>query len=526
MENSYNYDPFTGAPLGRSEPEKPKPKREFTKKETVFAWLSALVGYLFCRTFLVWQKPAVGLAFTVCLFAFAFAFPHGEKRRARSLFYPVSALVLASSLFLSSGPVVLALVFAYDCVAFSLYCQTGSENALEPLAGQLYIFEVVKAIFVSPFKSIDAAAGAVSSNKGVKKLGKTLLIALAGVAVAIVPTVIVALLLSFDENFSQNLNALRVAVFSKLFSHALSLLIGVPFGMYIYASLYTSAHPTADSFNAENCENVEDKLKFAPSLVGAVAIAPLLFLYVVFIVAQFDYYKAVFTGTIPAAWHYADFARDGFFRLCVVAAINALAMIALRVFSKKTASGKISPVVKVYTVVLSLVTVIISGTAISQMLMYVSKYGLTRLRLYTLWFMSFIILLFLVTVFKQFFEKLPFAATTLTLFVVCFALIAVPDADAVIARHNYNCHVSGATRELDVSYLGQLSPSSVPVLCEIVENEALSDEFRYSALCELAKYKEEHRPTFNLPSLLADNAYNSLSDETRDMVVRQQHTMY
>ena len=531
MNGSYNYDPMTGKPISvtpqaapgaapgfgtapvRTVPE--KKRREFSKKEIVLAWLSALMGYLFCRTFWIWQKPAVGLIFTVCVFAFGFVFFGRKKRKARSFFYPVSALVLSCSLFFSSSPVLQFLVFAYICFAFLLFCQTGSETALERRAGQLYVFETVKAIFVSPFKSIGSAVGAISTNKSAKKGWKTALIVLAGLGIALIPTLIVFALLSFDSNFTDSLEVIRSVIFDRILTHVVSLLFGVPIGMYIYGALYTSAHPARDSFNEETCVRIEDRMKFAPSLVGAVAIAPLLFLYVVFITAQRDYYRAVFTSTLPDAYTFADFARNGFFRLCAVAAINALALIALRVFSKKTKSGKISPVVKVYTVVLSLITVVISGTAISQMVMYVSNYGLTRLRLYTLWFMALLILIFIVAIIKQLVGKFPFAATAITVFVLCFAALAVPDADAVIARHNYNCRLADPACSLDVEYLGQLSPSSVPVLCEIYGNEDLPDSIRDAALREIGGYAAREDHPFNLPELKAEKAYAALGRETQ-----------
>ena len=86
----------------------------FSAKEKLLAWVSAFLGYLFCRTFWVWKKPAVGLLFTLCLFAFAFIFFGKEKRRLRSLFYPVSALTVSSALFFSSSPVLLFFAFAYN----------------------------------------------------------------------------------------------------------------------------------------------------------------------------------------------------------------------------------------------------------------------------------------------------------------------------------------------------------------------------------------------------------------------------
>ena len=510
--DGYNYDPMTGEPIvkSQSEPLQTQPKRVFTGLEKGMAWLAALLGYLFCRTFWVWQKPVAGLIFTVCLYAFAFIFFGTQKRKIRSWFYPISALLLSCALFFSASPVLLFFVFAYVCVSFLLFCQTGSATALEGHAGQLYFLETVKAIFVSPFKSIGAVFGAVGSNKGGKKAGKTVLIILAGIAVAVIPTVIVLRLLSFDNNFLASLEQIRVTLFDKIFTHILSLILGIPIGIYLYAALYTSKHPVPDGYNSENCTKFVNAVKFAPSLVGAVAIIPLLFLYGVFIYAQRDYYQAIFTSTLPDAYTFSEFARNGFFRLCAVAAINAVVLIGLRVFTKRTSKGKISPVVRIYTVVLSLATIVISGTAISQMIMYVSAYGLTRLRLYTLWFMALLILLFFVAVLKQLIEKLPFAAVTLTLAVLCFGILAVPDADAFIARHNYDCVLSDPTTELDVDYLSSIAPSSVPVLCEIAQNESLPERTRKLALEAIGRYHANTEKTANLPNILADKAYASL----------------
>ena len=511
---SYNFDPVTGKPV--SAPPKPvKPQRSFTTKEKVLAWVSALVGYLFCRTFWVWQKPIFALVFTVCLFAFAFVFFGRRKRKARSWFYPASALVFACAFFFSASPVLLFFAFAYILVAFLLFCQTGSETALEERAGKLYVFETVKALFVAPFRNIGAALGAIGTNKGGKKIGKTLLIILIGVGVALIPTLIVLALLSYDANFTDILEKIREAIFDKIFERIWSFVIGAPIGMYVYAALYTSAHPVPDGFNAENCENVENKMKFAPTLVGAVAIAPLIFLYAVFIAAQHDYYKAVFTATLPDAYTFAEFARGGFFRLCAVAAINAVALIALRVFTKKAKNGEISPLVRVYTVVLSLITAVISCTAISQMVMYVSAYGLTRLRLYALWFMALLTLLFLVAALKQLIKKLPFAAVCLTLCVLCFGLLAVPDTDAIMAKYNYDCYLKNSKITLDVEYLGALAPSSVPTLCEIAENGDLPADLRASALRELGKYAAEDDRPYNLPAILASRAYEGLNRKTQ-----------
>ena len=511
---NWGYPPYpytNPLPQTAAKPKKvPKPKRYFSTKEKLFAYLFFLLGYLFCRTFWVWEKPLVGLLFTICLFGFSLVFHHNNKK-LRSWFYPISALVLSCSFFFSSSPALLLLVFIYIFISFFLFCQTGSSTALENHAGQLYVFETIKAVFISPFKNLGSAIEAIFSNKDSKKISKTLLIILLAILLSVIPTSLVLRLLSFDSSFTAILDSIRTVVFDKFFTQLLSILMGIPIGMYLYSSVYTFLHTTPDSLTAEKCIKAENDMKFTPTLFGAVAILPLLFLYSIFIIAQFDYYEAIFTSTLPSAFTFSQFARDGFFRLCNVAVINAVTLVALRIFSKKSSHNTISPVVKVYTILLSLFTIIISGTAISQMIMYVSAYGLTRLRLYTLWFMALLILLFFIAILKQCFEKMPFAATTLVTFVLCFSLLVLPDTDAIIAHHNYNCQLA-STYELDVEYLGKLAPSSIPILCEVIENKDIKEEVRSKARNEVENYIAKNNPINNLPSFLADKAYSHLKN--------------
>ena len=448
----------------------PTPKTIYTVKERVLAWLSILIGYLFCRAFTVVEKPFMGLIFTFALFAFGFVFFGREKRNLRSWFYPVSALILSTSLFFSGSEIVRLLAFSYILVAFLLYCQTGGRYAFEKYAAALYIFETVKAVFVAPFCGFISSLRAIGSNKKGKSVGKVLLLVLAGVGVAIVPTVIVGMLLSFDARYNEIMEKIFKNLWEQFGERVWSLLFGLPVGMYFFGALDTSLHGRETSFNAENCKKIEKKLKFAPALVGVIALLPLLFMYVVFIIAQVDYYRAVFSGTLPAAHTFSSFARDGFFRLCGVAVINGLVLAALRVFTKKTAKDKISLFVRIPTVVLSLVTLVLCGTAISQMLMYVSTYGLTRLRLYTLWFMGVIALVFLIAILSQFIRPLPFAAVCLAVFVLCFGALALPDTDAFIAEYNYDCYMAENDVHIDVDYCSSLGASAVPTLIKLTDN--------------------------------------------------------
>jgi hypothetical protein len=204
-----------------------------------------------------------------------------------------------------------------------------------------------------------------------------------------------------------------------------------------------------------------------------------------------------------------------------VAVINLVCLVVLRLFSKKNEKGKPSFAVTLSTVLLSLVTVALCATAISQMAMYVSAYGLTRLRLYALWFMALLALFFLLIVLCRVIPKIPFAPVAIPLFFLCFALLALPDSDAVIARHNYNCYLKDSTAEFDLNYMEKLGPSAVPTLCKIAEKEDPS--LQAKARLMLAEYesnKEFSIKKLSLPMILANAALDGLDEKTRESVDR------
>ncbi len=502
-------------------------KKNYTAKETVLAWLSLLVGYLFCRTFFIWNRPFVGLLFTAVLFAFGIVFFGKTKRKARSWFYPVSALILSASFFFTGSELLRFLVFCYILLAFLMFCQTGGENALENHAGQLYLFEAFKAAFVSPFESFLACFRVIANKKGGKKAGKTLLLILAGAALTVFPTILVAALLSYDDNFNDILTKIYDVLWQDVAGRIWSLIFGIPVSMYVFGALCTSKIPKDDGFNGKICEKLEGSVKILPSIVGVVVLIPLIFLYAVFIIAQRGYYQDVFSGNLPPAHTYASFSHDGFFRLCAVAEINALVLIFLRIFTKKNAKGHISLTVRVSTVILSLFTLVLCATALSQMLMYVSVYGLTRLRLYTLWFIGLLALLFLVAILSQVIRKLPFAAICLTVFSLALGALTLPDTDALIATHNYNCYMAmeqedGSESKLDMEYMETLGKSAIPTVARLADSS--DEDVARAARLILGSYAlRDYGYGFydlNLPAIRAKIAYDRLPESIRNDCVR------
>ena len=117
-----------------------------------------------------------------------------------------------------------------------------------------------------------------------------------------------------------------------------------------------------------------------------------------------------------------------------------------------------------------------------------------------------LVILFFITVLGQILPGFRTAPALIAAFVICFAALAVPDTDAVIARHNYDCYMSGKTSQIDVDYLGRLAPSSVPVLCEIASDERIDESVRSQARIGIKRYRTDTKRGFTLPSILADRA--------------------
>ncbi|MBQ8236458.1 MAG: DUF4173 domain-containing protein, partial [Clostridia bacterium] len=148
-------------------------------------------------------------------------------------------------------------------------------------------------------------------------------------------------------------------------------------------------------------------------------------------------------------------------------------------------------------------------------------YGLSRLRLYAIWFMALLSLFFLLLTLCRLIPKIPFARVAVPLFVICFALLILPDTDALIARHNYNCYKEGSNKELDVEYLGDLDDSAVPTLCEVLQNEP---SLREQTLGELKYYVLEeplHLENLTLPAILAQKAIDDLPTNLRERLEKE-----
>ena len=186
--------------------------------------------------------------------------------------------------------------------------------------------------------------------------------------------------------------------------------------------------------------------------------------YLVFIAAEVEY---LFGSADPSA--VAGYARSGFFELVGVSVLDLCvlgALIALRDGEPR------SRVVDACELVLVGTTSVMLASSAWRMHLYVQEYGLSLLRLATLFGMVAIALLLVlaaVRIARPGLHVLEAATVCLAATWLAFALIRPA---SVVANYNVDGYLSGSLDEIDVSYLEEFGSDALPALGRLAESTA------------------------------------------------------
>ena len=454
--------------------------------DTVAAWICLLIGYLSLCVFPVTNHPLGGALFLIGLFVAVPIFLRVQKLplSGESVAVSLSGIAAALSLVISANGFLHFFAYTYALIAllYLVYSATGAK--LEGRLSSLLFIDLIRALFILPFASFKELFVAVNTGRG-KKSGAVLLKLLLGLALAILPTVVVLILLSYDRDF---LNLLSKIISFKpldILRHLFRIGFGIPIGMYLFG-LYASGRKGkgADVLTAEGCHAAAKTVRFAPVLTMAAASAPLLLIYVVFFVSQWKYYVSAFVGKLPAGILPANYAREGFFQLCTVAAINLAITAAISFFAKRR-DDKPGWTVKILTLLFTVSTLVLLATAASKMLLYIDCFGLTQKRVYASWFMVVITVLFLMILLKQFVTRFPLIPVAASAVVVLFAALALSGVDGWIARYNVDRYLDGSLASVDIDAMDALGDAAVPAMCDL--QKALDETYGEGCCQRLAQ---------------------------------------
>jgi hypothetical protein len=122
------------------------------------------------------------------------------------------------------------------------------------------------------------------------------------------------------------------------------------------------------------------------------------------------------------------------------------------------------------------------------MLLYIGSYGLTHLRLYTLWFMFLLLIVFAVIVvwhIRSFNAGKPIALTCAGLVLI----LALTNTDGLIAKYNVEQYEAGVLKTVDTMTLATMSDAVLPYLREL-RDSAPDAEMKTLATAAIRLHRE------------------------------------
>ncbi len=448
----------------------PPAPRAYSTVESMFAWACLLAGYLLCRLVPVTDAPLGGFLFILGLFAVTLIVLHmkGCSCSANAWCAAGSAVVAGAAPLFCAEPFLNRLCFWYALAAYAYTVHAIAGNTLRKGISDLVLIDTFKAAIVMPFCAHANVFAALFSGKA-KTGGKAAAKVLVGLLLALVPTAVVLGLLSYDSGFSELLNKLFDFDLFDVFSHLVSIAFGIPIGMYLFGMFIANVdHEGANIVTEEHCTAAAAKCRVISPLTVTAATVPLLLVYVIFFISQWQYYVAGFTGELPEGFSYASFAREGFFRLCAVSVIN-LAMILLALLVTKRAEDRPSLLLRIITPLYSVSTLVLIATAIAKMVMYIDTYGLTQKRVYATWFMAMLAVVFVLIAVGRFVPRMKTVFVCTAVCVVMFAGLSLSNVNGIIADYNVDRYLSGDLKTVDIEALEELDEAAVPALCRLYD---------------------------------------------------------
>ncbi len=328
----------------------------------------------------------------------------------------------------------------------------------------------------------------ISKNNQNSKLASKFLPQLLKILLGLIlssPIFIFALLmLSYDSFFTELLNNMLSFDLDRLFEEAWLMICSIPIFIYTYLGIGSFTNQSSTKrFDNSFFSKIRSSLSWLSPITIMSMVLPVLALYVVFFISQWDYYTLAFYGVLPDGYSYAEYAREGFFQLCAVSTVNLLMMLGCTWFSRL--HGKKSRIIlKVITIAISVCSLILILTAASKMYLYILEYGLTPLRVYSSWAMIVLAVIFLLFIAKQINDKLPLYSLCIVCTTILFLALCICDPDTKIATYNTNQYISGNLERVDIDLLIDLGDSAVPALVNLYDFYHNLPEDQQKALVE------------------------------------------
>lgn len=441
---------------------------EISKNDTVFAVILAAVSVIF-SVLGIWGGFKGGFTIAlILLLASVTAYLLPAKGKIKPFPFLCMLLSVGVSIpftFTSSGAVrfwSLVSVGILDLVWFVSIADDSAEK------GDLGIFKnIFSPVFEGAIPNLPVSLRSLFSGreKGNKNFGKAIL----GIVLSLpVLIVVVPLLMSSDEAFSGMIEML----FGNLILTLVKLGLGLIISVFVISYCFTLK-------KEEPKEDLNNTFKGIENTVLVSFLSVISLCYLAYLFSQLAYFFSAFSGFLPENYKFtvSAYARRGFFEMTVIAAINfGLIFLSLLISRKK--EGKSCVSLRIICTFIGIFTLIIIATALSKMFLYISSFGMTRLRIQTSAFMVFLAVVFISLIIRLYLPKVRVIRTAFVTSAVVLIAFGVGNVNSIVADYNYKAYKNGTLESVDIDAIYDLGHEGVPYLIKLAQDENLlvSDE--------------------------------------------------
>ena len=371
---------------------RPVPERCFSAPELICALLSFPAAYLYCSNIFFYTHLYHSLPFAlVALFLVGASLWLNQERRAEAETYVwfICFILCCISGFFGLNNVwdeAQLILFIHIFFVWWVLCRSGS--LVEGQSGHLLPLDALNGFVLFPFGNyllrIKCLVSALKTRH--TATGKKRLLLLPALLCLVLFIAAVCLLTAADDRFAEMLSGfVSIFSFEVDFETVMMFLFSLPVGAWLFGLIGgTAKHDRAKlAAQRENVYGFLARIRKIPVLFWAVVLALFSALYIAFFILQASYLFGAFTRTLPEGFIVSQYARQGFFELCKVMAVNfSVLWLVTRMADEQGRNSRLFTTVCMAFLTESILFAVI---ALSKLGLYISCFGFTPLRLQSSW---------------------------------------------------------------------------------------------------------------------------------------------
>ena len=424
-----------------------------------------------------------------------------------SILLPVMILLLGGTFGFTTGVgmKITSMVLIVLLTVYWIYILFGNRGA--PRLDASVFPDSLTAFLIMPFGNFITLFGALFRKREKKHAG-----ALGSVLIGLV---IVFLLLSGDLLFKDLTKQIYDFLKEYFIRDLVTFFFSIPVAMYLFAVLYANRKGKLTNVITLEAEHrAAEAVRVVNPVIACSAMAPVILLYIVYLGLHVGYYFSAFRQHLPEGFTVSGYARSGFFELLIVALINLVFIAAGSIFIRHDENGRRPLSWALFSSLFSLLTIGLMVSAVSKMVLYIRIFGMTYLRVSTMWFMIFIGIVFVYILIRQFALRFNVIGVTVVTGVLMFLVFIYSSPDAWIAKYNIDAWRRGKLDTVDVEALDKLSDGATPYLITLAgESDPKISKAATAALSRRAALERKPLLESNVGYLYAQNKLEAYADK-------------